>query len=79
MPTPRPIIVLRLRTKMDIGSTVAAIATSPSVTVMVTKPTTIGIIAATRVLKASRRNTSVSGMRRCSMSRESSAAIVRTS
>ncbi len=79
MPTPRPIIVVRLRTKTDIGVIVASTPMMVSETAMTTTPMIRGISAATRAPKASSRMTSVSGNRFSSSRLASSALTVRMS
>ncbi len=79
MPTPRPTIVVMLRTNTDMFWKCAATVTRPSAIVMARIPTTSGSIAAISAPNASTSTTSVGGNATRSPWSVSSALIVRVS
>ncbi len=79
MPTPRPIIVVMLSTKIDIGVTWVSMPMTVSETAIASRPMTSGSAAATSAPKARISTTSVSGSSRASRRVLSSALTVRMS
>ena len=79
MPTPSPIMVVRLSTKTDIGVTSASSPMMARATKIASTPTATGSSAATSAPKASTSTSSVSGSTRISLRRLSSALTLRMS